>query len=85
MRDGKWKVIAKLDLEKKYVNLNNQNIATIKQAQFVDYEVYKITADIGESKNVLLGKPNKKSSLKKKLEREYRQLLDDSFIWTVKE
>lgn len=85
MRDGKWKVIAKLDLEKKYVNLNNQNIATIKQAQFVDYEVYKITADIGERKNILSGKPNKKNKLKKKLEREYRQLLDDSFIWTVKE
>jgi len=82
MREGKWKVLAKLDLEK-YQNLNDQNIAHIKRAKLYDFEVYKITEDIGESQNLLERKADKKTRLKKLLEERYQELLQDSFIWTV--
>ncbi|MEZ5042807.1 MAG: sulfatase-like hydrolase/transferase [Saprospiraceae bacterium] len=85
MRDGKWKVLAKLDLEKKYQNLNDQNIAEIKAAKLVDFEVYDISTDIGEARNLLTGHAQKKAKLKKKLQNNYLDLLDGSFIWTVKE
>jgi arylsulfatase A len=85
MRDGKWKVLAKLDLEKKYQNLNNQNIAEIMAAKFIDFEVYKITEDIHEDNNLLKGKPDGKNKLRKKLEEYYKELLEDSYIWTVKQ
>jgi len=83
MRDGKWKVLAKLDLEKKYQNLNDQNIAEINAAKFTDFEVYKITDDIHEDYNLLKERPEEKNKLKKKLEEHYRKLLEDSHIWTV--
>ncbi|MFT6807475.1 MAG: arylsulfatase A [Saprospiraceae bacterium] len=85
MRDGKWKVLAKLNIERKYFNLNDQNIAEVKAARFVDFEVYKITDDISESQNLLIGKPKKKARLRKKLEDNYRRLLNDSYIWKVED
>jgi arylsulfatase A len=85
MRDGEWKVLAKLDLEKKYQNLNNQNIAEIRSAKFIDFEVYKITEDIHEDNNILTESPNKIKKLRKKLEEYYLELLKDSYTWTVKE
>jgi arylsulfatase A len=85
MRDGKWKVLAKLDLEKKYQNLNDQNIAEIKAAEFIDFEIYKITEDIHEDNNLLKGKPKGNTTLKKKLEEHYLKLLEGSHIWTVKQ
>lgn len=84
MRDGKWKVLAQLDLEKKYQNLNDRNIEEVNAAKFVDFEVYKITKDLHESRNLLEGKSGKKAKLRKKLEEHYRELLEDSFIWNVK-
>ena len=83
MREGKWKVLAKLDLDKKYQNLNDQNIETINAAKLHDFEVYKITEDIGESRNLLERKKDKKARLRKLLEERYLELLQDSFIWTV--
>lgn len=83
MRDGKWKVLAKLDLGKKYQNLNDQNIDEIKAAQFVDFEVYNISKDIDESDNLLEGKPSKKGKLRRKLVGQYRELLEGSYLWTV--
>ncbi len=83
MRDGKWKVLAKLDLKKKYQNLCDQNIAEIKAARFVEFEVYNVAADIGERNNLIASKPTRKARLRKKLETHYKQLLNDSFIWAV--
>ncbi len=84
MRDGKWKVLAKLNLEKKYQNLNDQNVTEIKEADIVDFEVYKISEDVAESNNLLMGNARKKAKLKKKLRDNYLELLNDSFLWTVK-
>ena len=85
MRDGDWKVLAKLDLDAKYQNLNDQNISKINSAKFIDFEVYKISDDIHEDSNLASDNSPIVNKLKKKLEESYRELLEDSFIWTVKE
>ena len=71
------------EVKKKYQNLNDQNIAEIKAAKFVDFEIYKISEDIEEAHNLLAGNPNKKVKLQKKLMENYRKLLADSHVWTV--
>lgn len=85
MRDGDWKVLAKLDLDVKYQNLNDKNISKINSAKFIDFEVYKISDDIHEDNNLVSDNSSTVNKLKKKLEESYIELLEDSFIWTVKE
>ena len=85
MRDGKWKVLAKLNLDEKYQNLNDRNISEIKAAKFIDFEIYNITEDIHEDNELLLEKPGGERKLIKKLETYYFDLLNDSHIWNVKE
>jgi arylsulfatase A len=83
MRHGKWKVLAKLDLDRKYQNLNDKNIAEIKAAKFIDFEIYNIMEDIHEDNDLVSEKPGGKNKLKKKLEKYYVELLEDSHVWAV--
>lgn len=85
MRDGDWKVLAKLDLPDKYQNLNDRNISEVRSAKFIDFEVYKVSEDIHEDNNLAGNNSSTVNKLKKKLETSYKDLLEDSFIWTVKE
>ena len=85
MRDGDWKVLAKLDLDIKYQNLTDRNISEVRSAEFIDFEVYKVSDDIHEDNNLAGSKSSQVNKLKNKLETSYKDLLDDSFIWTVKE
>jgi arylsulfatase A len=85
MRDGDWKVLAKLDLQKKYQNLNDRNISEIKSAKFIDFEVYKVSEDIHEDQNLSVDNNRSIRKLKKKLKKNYKELLGDSYIWTVQE
>ncbi|MCM8525507.1 MAG: sulfatase-like hydrolase/transferase [Lentisphaeraceae bacterium] len=80
MRDGDWKVIAKLSI-KKFQNLHAGNVEAVKSAKVSEIEIYKITDDIAESKKLNDKYPEKLSELKKKLEAEYQKLLSDSHIW----
>jgi len=81
MRDGDWKVIAKLNI-KKFQNLYSGNIEAVKNAKISDIQIYKITEDIAESKKLNEKYPEKLAELKKKLEAEYQKLLSDSHIWS---
>ena len=85
MRDGDWKVLAKLDLQKKYQNLNDRNISEIRSAKFIDFEVYKVSEDIHEDQNLSAEDNSSIQKLKEKLEKNYKELLGDSFIWTVRD
>ncbi len=80
MRDGKWKVLAQLDTPKTH-NLYDGNIDEIRAAQFVDIEIYNMEHDIGEARNLVKSFPELKERLVKKLEIEYRALLEDSHVW----
>jgi arylsulfatase A len=80
MRDGKWKVLARLDLPK-IQNLHTGNFESVTTAQLSDFEIYDMTKDLGETNN-LAGKNKKLSaSLTNKLKRSYKALLNSSYVW----
>ena len=81
MRDGDWKVIAKLNI-KKFQNLHDGNVDAVKNARISEIEIYNITEDISESKKLNEKYPEKLAELKKKLETEYLNLLNGSHVWT---
>ena len=84
MRDGKWKVLAKLNggAVKKAVNMTTNSVATFKNAALTDFEIYDLTSDTGESKNLAETRPDLTKRLSEKLESHYRELVSTSHVWT---
>jgi len=80
MRDGKWKVLARLDTPKTH-NLHAGNIESIKAAQLLDIEIYNMEYDIGEARNVAKSYPEIAERLTKKLKTQYEELLNGSHVW----
>jgi arylsulfatase A len=83
MRDGAWKVLAKLNIDR-CVNVTTDNEAEVMAAQLSDYQIFRITDDIGESQDLSASLPEKLAELSQRLKTHYRALLSDSHIWDGK-
>ena len=81
MRDGDWKVLAKLNIAKT-TNVTTKNEAAVKAADLSDFQIFKIADDVGESKDLSESMPEKLAELTEKLKLSYQELLDGSHIWT---
>ena len=84
MRHGDWKVLAKLDHPKlrKFSNLNTGNAEIAKSAKLADIEIYRVTDDIAEAKNLAGEKPEELKRLTAALQSAYAELIADSPVWT---
>lgn len=85
MRDGEWKLLAKINHGKlpKMENIHDKNIAAVRNAELTDFELYHVTEDIGEEKNIIDDHPKEAETLKQKLEKYYRELAETSHVWTT--
>lgn len=83
MRDGDWKVLAKLNIEKA-TNVTKDNQAEIKAAALSEFQIFRITDDIGESKDLSSSMPEKQAELVQRLKLQYQDLLDGSHVWDEK-
>ncbi|MEM8669879.1 MAG: sulfatase-like hydrolase/transferase [Planctomycetota bacterium] len=83
MRDGKYKVLAKLNGGniKKLTNIASELLPTVRDAELTDLEIYDVTKDIDESDNLASEQPELAMQLKAKLERQYRALVSGSHVW----
>ena len=79
-RDGNWKVLAKLEIEK-FQNLHDGNRKEVRKAKLTDFELYDVGNDTDESENLAEIHPKMMKTLKRKLEKNYRELLKDSYVW----
>jgi arylsulfatase A len=84
MRDGDWKVLARLDEGAigKLSNLHSGNAVRVKSATLTDVEIYRVTNDIGESRNLALENPKELHTLTSKLKKAYDDLIKNSHVWT---
>ena len=80
MRDGDWKVLAKLNIGKT-TNVTSKNEAEIKAAVLSDFQIFKVTEDIGESNDLSATMPEKSAELTQRLEDSYAKLLEESHVW----
>ena len=80
MRDGKWKVLAKMNFPKtKTINQKNESAA--KGAKLSNFQMFDLSKDIDESKNLAESNPSKFKELKNIMEIHYRELVNDSHVW----
>ena len=85
MRDGPWKMLARIDEGSfpKLQNVNSRNIESVRSAKLTDFELYRVTEDIGESRNVIDEHAEQAATLQKKLEKNYRDLAENAHHWTA--
>lgn len=83
MRDGRWKVLAKLNGGKfaKLQNVTVDSASRLRDAELTDIEVYDLDTDIGESRNIANEDPARTARLKAKLEQQFRELVKNSHVW----
>jgi arylsulfatase A len=83
MRDGKWKVLAKLDggRVKKMQNVTTESLPLVRDASLTDIEIYDLSADIHEDKNLADSDPGLANQLRARLQRQYRELVSNSHVW----
>ncbi len=83
MRDGPWKLLAKLGGGNlpKLSNVTEKNVSTLRRAALTDFTLYRISGDIGEARDVSAEEPARLKALSGKLEGLYRELVQTMHVW----
>jgi arylsulfatase A len=87
MRDGDWKVLARLNGGDfpKLQNVTAERLPSVQAAQLTNFEIYNIREDIDESDNMVNKDGQQIVELQKKLTHAYRELVSESHVWTPTE
>ncbi|MDG1669579.1 MAG: hypothetical protein P8H96_01835 [Akkermansiaceae bacterium] len=80
MRDGDWKVLAKLPLSR-IKSVDQHNPHKIKDTPPDRYQIFKITGDIKEKKELSSSHLQKLAELTKKLTKHFEELVHNSHVW----
>ncbi|MGJ8642224.1 MAG: sulfatase family protein [Luteolibacter sp.] len=83
MRDGEWKIMAKMNLPK-YITVDTKNEDKVKAATLTDFQLFHVSEDHDESEDLSKSHPEKLAELKELLEVQYRELVNGSHIWEAK-
>ena len=83
MRDGDWKVLARLNGGKlpKFPNITNRQQEAVLGAKLTDIEIYNMAEDVSEANDLAKLKPAFTASMRAKLEAMYHELINNSVVW----
>lgn len=83
MRDGKWKVLARLDGGElpRFQNLTTRNLSRVEGAKLTDLEIYDMSQDTGEQNNLADSDSELAERLGDRLDAAYRELVSGSHVW----
>ncbi len=83
LRDGPWKLLARLDggTLPKFTNINTANAPQVRAAKLTDFSLYRVTDDIGEARDVSATEPAKLRELSAKMETLYREVTATMHVW----
>ncbi len=85
MRQGVWKVLAKLNGGElpRFSNVNTKNVVEARGAKLTDIEIYRLSDDLAETHNRAETNPKALARLTTQLELAYRELVRDSMVWVA--
>lgn len=88
MRDGRYKIVAKLTANgkplPKFSNVTTKNRSLIESALLDEFEIYDLEEDEFESDNLVGIDSGLFDRLRKKIESEYKELLSGSHVWETR-
>lgn len=86
MRDGDWKILAKLNTDgltlPRLSNVHTENEALVKGAVLEDHILFMVSSDSPEVNDVSAEHPEEFIRMKELLQDQYGELIDNSFIWS---
>ena len=65
----------------KYNTVHAGNADQVKGATLSDFQVFDLSSDIGEKKDLAKTNPDKLAELKKRLQTHYKELVEGSHVW----
>ncbi|MFC2124696.1 sulfatase [Bacteroidota bacterium] len=85
MRDGEWKIMARLKNDTSYIpkaqNIYKGNESLIRSAELVDYSLYNLIDDLSETRDVSQANPEIFEALKASIKDKYGELIRDTYVW----
>jgi hypothetical protein len=82
LRDGPWVITAQLDNEYAYTGgFKREFQPSFKKAGLVDFELFNLAEDIGQTTNLSDQYPERTQTMAKKLQAIYREVHDEGPIW----
>lgn len=83
MRDGPWKLLARLDggALPQVSNITESNAAAARAAKLTDFSLYRISDDVAESRDLSQTEPVRLAELSAKMEAFYRELTTRMHVW----
>ncbi len=83
MRDGDWKILARLTgpETKPGGGIQAADQRALKTAEVTGFELYNLREDIGEKTDLAAGEPERLKEIAAKLRRMYREVRDESPTW----
>jgi arylsulfatase A len=83
LRDGPWKLLAKLDRGglPKSSNVTEATIAAARQAKLTDFSLYRLSDDIGEATDLAAEQPERLAELSAMMEAMYLEMTESMHAW----
>lgn len=83
LRDGPWKLLAKLDHGELPMldNVTTATVQRVQQAKLTDFSLYRLPDDIGETHDLAAEEPEQLHRLTEKMEAMYRELTMTMHVW----
>jgi len=84
LRQGDWVMIGYLDAEVPTTdhNLRDCHQDYIKNAPLVDFELYNISEDIGQSNNLATAEPKRFNAMKRKMIQLHKEIIAEGHTWS---
>ncbi len=85
MRHGRWKVLARLEggTFPKMQNITTGRLESVQSARLTNFEIYDIEQDVAEANNLVNSDIPEIGELQKLLTTSYRELVENSHVWTT--
>lgn len=86
MRDGDWKIMAKLNGGQlpKFGNIDTMNGQQVKDAVLTDFLLFNLAEDASEENDLSAKDPARLSDMSRELEKRYRGMVGGMHVWPVK-
>jgi arylsulfatase A len=82
LRDGDWKILARLDkLPPRGNNVTDEEERDFKAAEPVSFALYNLRDDIGETKDRSAAEPARLAEMQARLVKKYREVQGESPVW----